>query len=55
MTVQVQFRLGHPIDLGDYPGPVQLAQGADERSQPEKFVTGAGKQLHLRPPGAMAV
>ena len=54
MTVQVQFGRGHPVDLRDHPGPVQLDQRADQRPEPDEFIARSGKQPDGGPAGTMA-
>ena len=54
MTVQVQFGRGHPVDLRDHPGPVQLDQRADQRPEPDEFIARPGKQPDGEPTGTVA-
>lgn len=54
VTVQVQFGSGHPVELRDHPGPMQLDQRADQRPEPDEFIARAGKQPDGGPAGTVA-
>lgn len=43
--MQVQLSAGPAVDLGDHHGPVHLDQGADQRAEPQQFITGTGQQV----------
>lgn len=42
--MEVELKLRHPVDLGDYLCPADLHQGTDQGPKPDQFIARAGPQ-----------
>ena len=53
MVTQVLFNGGHPVQLSDHPGPVELDQWSNQRREPHQFIACPLEQSNHRAPGTM--